>query len=78
MSATTKERWKKEIDCLVSVTDYIVEFVTTQQKSKDGSIIEVTKTQLMNLFFITHFLITIVDQLCSVGNGDTAKERPSS
>ncbi|XP_047946717.1 rho guanine nucleotide exchange factor 8-like isoform X1 [Salvia hispanica] len=45
MSATTKERWKKEIDCLVSVTDYIVEFVTTQQKSKDGSIIEVMVTQ---------------------------------
>ncbi|KAL1547638.1 rho guanine nucleotide exchange factor 8-like [Salvia divinorum] len=45
MSATTKERWTKEIECLVSITDYIVEFVTTQQKSKDGSIIEVMVTQ---------------------------------
>lgn len=32
----------------------------------------------MNLFLLIHFLITIVDQLCSIGNGDAAKERSSS
>lgn len=42
MSADRKARWKKEIDWLLSVTDYIVEFVPSQQKSKDGTSMEVT------------------------------------
>lgn len=41
MSVKRKERWKKEIDWLLSVTDYIVEFVPSQQKTKDGSKMEV-------------------------------------
>uniref|UniRef100_M1B9T4 Pollen-specific kinase partner protein n=1 Tax=Solanum tuberosum TaxID=4113 RepID=M1B9T4_SOLTU len=40
MSQKRKERWRKEIDWLLSVTDYIVEFVPGQQKSKDGTNME--------------------------------------
>ncbi|GER52693.1 Rop guanine nucleotide exchange factor [Striga asiatica] len=36
MAPDTKARWKKEIDWLLSVTDYIVEFAPTKQTSKDG------------------------------------------
>lgn len=41
MSPDRKARWRKEIDWLLSVTDYIVEFVPSQQKSKDGTNMEV-------------------------------------
>ena len=40
MSEGRKTRWRKEIDLLLSVTDYIVEFVPSQQKSKDGTNME--------------------------------------
>lgn len=40
MSVERKARWRKEIDLLLSVTDYIVEFVASQQKSKDGTNME--------------------------------------
>ncbi|XP_057425356.1 rop guanine nucleotide exchange factor 12-like isoform X1 [Lotus japonicus] len=36
-----KARWRKEIDWLLSVTDYVVVMVPTQQKSKDGSSMEI-------------------------------------
>ncbi|CAL5438387.1 unnamed protein product [Camellia sinensis] len=54
MSADRKARWKKEIDWLLSVTDYIVELVPSQQKSKDGTSMEIMLTQqrrdlLMNI-----------------------------
>ncbi|KAK6158933.1 hypothetical protein DH2020_006247 [Rehmannia glutinosa] len=45
MSVERKARWKKEIDWLLSVTDYIVEFVPSQQKSKDGTNMEIMVTQ---------------------------------
>uniref|UniRef100_A0A0V0IKA0 Putative rho guanine nucleotide exchange factor 8-like n=1 Tax=Solanum chacoense TaxID=4108 RepID=A0A0V0IKA0_SOLCH len=45
MSEERKGRWKKEINWLLSVSDYIVEFVPSQQKSKDGTNIEVMVTQ---------------------------------
>ncbi|EPS71328.1 hypothetical protein M569_03429, partial [Genlisea aurea] len=45
MSPDRKSRWKKEIDWLLSVTDYIVEFVPSQQKAKDGSTMEIMVTQ---------------------------------
>ncbi|XP_073154620.1 rho guanine nucleotide exchange factor 8-like [Henckelia pumila] len=45
MSVERKERWKKEVDWLLSVTDYIVEFVPSQQKSKDGTEMEIMLTQ---------------------------------
>lgn len=41
MSEDRKAKWKKEIDLLLSVTDYIVEFVPSQQKAKDGTNMEV-------------------------------------
>lgn len=50
MSEKGKTRWKKEIDWLLSVTDYIVEFVPSQQKSKDGSNMEVIVPATSSLF----------------------------
>ncbi|XP_074372037.1 rop guanine nucleotide exchange factor 12-like isoform X2 [Apium graveolens] len=54
MDPDRKVRWKKEVDWLLSVTDYIVEFVPSQQKSKDGTTMEIMITQqrrdlLMNI-----------------------------
>ncbi|XP_059638141.1 rho guanine nucleotide exchange factor 8-like [Cornus florida] len=54
MAADRKARWRKEIDWLLSVTDNIVEFVPSQQKSKDGTNMEIMVTQqrrdlLMNI-----------------------------
>lgn len=44
MSAERKARWRKEIEWLLSVTDHIVEFVPSQQKSKDGTNMEIMVT----------------------------------
>lgn len=54
MASERKLRWKKEIDWLLSVTDYIVEFVPSQQVAKDGKNMEIMVTQqrrdlLMNI-----------------------------
>jgi len=46
MPPERKARWRKEIDWLLSVTDYVVEMVPTQQKAKDGSSMEVKKPTL--------------------------------
>lgn len=54
MSADRKARWRKEIDWLLCVTDYIVEFVPSQQKSKDGTQMEVKNG---NFLFISLSLI---------------------
>lgn len=43
MPPERKARWKREIDWLLSVTDYIVEFVPIKQKSKDGIEMEVIR-----------------------------------
>ncbi|XP_072964608.1 rho guanine nucleotide exchange factor 8 [Typha angustifolia] len=40
-----KARWRKEVDWLLSVTDHIVEFVPTRQRSDDGSSMEIMSTQ---------------------------------
>ncbi|KAI3771518.1 hypothetical protein L6452_02683 [Arctium lappa] len=40
-----KKRWRKQVEWLLSVTDYIVEFVPSQQSAKDGSNIEIMVTQ---------------------------------
>ncbi|ESW07669.1 hypothetical protein PHAVU_010G148900 [Phaseolus vulgaris] len=45
MPPERKARWRKEIDWLLSVTDYIVEMVPVQQKNKDGSMMEVMTTR---------------------------------
>nr|GEY39833.1 Rho guanine nucleotide exchange factor 8-like [Tanacetum cinerariifolium] len=41
MAEDRKRRWRREVGWLLSVTDYIVEFVPSQQTSKDGSNMEV-------------------------------------
>ncbi|KAL5756075.1 hypothetical protein ACOSP7_020500 [Xanthoceras sorbifolium] len=45
MPAERKARWRREIDWLLCVTDYIVEFVPSQQKAKDGSSMEIMVTK---------------------------------
>ncbi|XP_057454314.1 rop guanine nucleotide exchange factor 12-like isoform X2 [Lotus japonicus] len=45
MPPERKARWRKEIDWLLSVTDYVVEMVPTQQKAKDGSSMEIMTTR---------------------------------
>lgn len=56
MPAERKAKWKKEIECLLSVTDHIVEFVPSQQQSKDGTYMEVTALSLYVLPFLLHHL----------------------
>lgn len=36
-----KAMWRREMACLLSVTDYIVEFIPTLQTLHDGTVIEV-------------------------------------
>ncbi|OIW17141.1 hypothetical protein TanjilG_21118 [Lupinus angustifolius] len=45
MPPERKARWRKEIDWLLSVNDYIVEMVPSQQLSKDGTIMEIMTTR---------------------------------
>ncbi|KAK9677103.1 hypothetical protein RND81_11G121400 [Saponaria officinalis] len=45
MAAETRARWRKEIDWLTSVTDHIVEFVPSQQKSANGTCMEIMTTR---------------------------------
>ncbi|KAJ8440027.1 hypothetical protein Cgig2_020515 [Carnegiea gigantea] len=45
LSPENKARWKKEINWLLSVTDYIVELVPTQQMSSSGICMEVMTTK---------------------------------
>jgi len=57
MPPERKARWRKEIDWLLSVTDYIVEMVPVQQKNKDGTIMEVALSPSLCLFIILPFTI---------------------
>ncbi|KAK8551229.1 hypothetical protein V6N12_039880 [Hibiscus sabdariffa] len=45
MTPDRKARWRKEIDWLLSVADHIVELVPSQQKSKDGTNMEIMVTK---------------------------------
>ncbi|PPD96109.1 hypothetical protein GOBAR_DD06896 [Gossypium barbadense] len=45
MAPETKARWRKEMDWLLSVTDHIVEFVPSQQKTKNGTNMEIMVTR---------------------------------
>ncbi|XP_012468089.1 rho guanine nucleotide exchange factor 8 isoform X2 [Gossypium raimondii] len=45
MAPETKARWRKEMDWLLSVTDHIVEFVPSQQKTKNGTNVEIMVTR---------------------------------
>lgn len=42
MAAERRARWRREIDWLLSVTNYVVEFAPSQQKNKDGTDMEVS------------------------------------
>jgi hypothetical protein len=41
LKAEKKAMWKREMNCLMSVCDYIVEFAPTAQYLDDGTIVEV-------------------------------------
>ncbi|TYI17179.1 hypothetical protein ES332_A07G005800v1 [Gossypium tomentosum] len=45
MAPETKARWRKEMDWLLSVTDHIVELVPSQQKTKNGTNMEIMVTR---------------------------------
>lgn len=68
MSAERKARWRKEIDWLLSVSDHIVEFVPSQQKTKDGSTVEVQKT-ISILLPLHYHLITEILVRSNLSNG---------
>lgn len=53
MAPEQKARWTKEIDWLLSVADFIVEFVPSRQVAEDGSTMEVSKESPTPIF-ITH------------------------
>ncbi|KAK1601669.1 hypothetical protein QYE76_018019 [Lolium multiflorum] len=44
MAPDTKERWKKEVGWLLSVSDHIVEFVPTRQTAENGTTMEIMST----------------------------------
>lgn len=46
---------RKEIEWLLSVSDHIVEFVPSHQKTKDGSTVEVQKT--ISILIPLHYLL---------------------
>ncbi|GMI94818.1 ROP (rho of plants) guanine nucleotide exchange factor 9 [Hibiscus trionum] len=48
MAPETKARWRREMDWFLSVTDHIVEFVPSQQKTKDGTSMEIMVTRQRN------------------------------
>ncbi|KAF9615419.1 hypothetical protein IFM89_023080, partial [Coptis chinensis] len=48
MSPERRAKWRKEIDWLLSVTDNIVEFVPSQQTSKNGISMEIMVTRQRN------------------------------
>lgn len=70
MSADRKKRWRKEIDWLLCVSDYIVEFVPSQQKSKDGSNMEVQSLPFSSLSFTHTLTHTHMGALCNISHLD--------
>ncbi|CAL4970064.1 unnamed protein product [Urochloa decumbens] len=44
MAPDTKERWKREVGWLLSVTDHIVEFVPSRQTAENGTVMEIMST----------------------------------
>ncbi|KAF3542943.1 hypothetical protein DY000_02004987 [Brassica cretica] len=68
MPQDRQARWKKEIDWLLSVTDHIVEFVPSQQTSKDGVCTEIMVTRqrgdlLMNIPTLRKLDTMLIDTL---------------
>lgn len=77
MPAERKAKWRKEIDWLLSVTDYIVEMVPSQQKSKDGSSMEVQNPLPLSISFLLSSIFTnkIIYFDWSIDNDHTTKNR---
>lgn len=75
MAPETKARWRKEMDWLLSVTDHIVELVPSQQKTKNGTNMEVTyNSQIFELVLPFHYmnsqqLVSNLDRLWSRDKG---------
>ncbi|XP_057768135.1 rho guanine nucleotide exchange factor 8-like isoform X3 [Salvia miltiorrhiza] len=73
MSEDRKARWVREVGWLVSVTDYIVEFVASEQKGKDGTNMEIMVTQqrkdlLMNIPALRKLDTMLLDTLDNFKN----------
>ena len=51
MAPDTKERWKREVGWLLSVTDHVVEFVPTRQTAENGTTMEVLFLSFFLFFF---------------------------
>ncbi|MFS7916853.1 putative PRONE domain, Rop guanine nucleotide exchange factor [Helianthus anomalus] len=54
MKEDSKKRWRKEVDWVLSLTNYISEFVPVQHTARDGSNMEIMVTKqrkdlLMNI-----------------------------
>ncbi|KAL3829665.1 hypothetical protein ACJIZ3_018467 [Penstemon smallii] len=53
-----KLMWKREMNCLLSVCDYIVEFSPTLQNLKDGTTLEVKTLSIFDLILPFFFVMT--------------------
>lgn len=71
MAADQKARWQKEIDWLLSVADYIVEFVPSQQMSDNGTCMEV-RNPAFSALLVVLFSFTVPIQLSSDAYHSTA------
>ncbi|EOA32514.1 hypothetical protein CARUB_v10015794mg [Capsella rubella] len=68
MPQDRQARWRKEVDWLLSVTDHIVEFVPSQQMSKEGVCTEIMVTRqrgdlLMNIPALRKLDAMLIDTL---------------
>ena len=59
MAPDTKERWKREVGWLLSVTDHVVEFVPTRQTAENGTTMEV----LFLSFFLSSDIVSSIHAL---------------
>ncbi|KAJ6338160.1 hypothetical protein OIU76_007771 [Salix suchowensis] len=58
-----KSMWKREMDCLLSVCDYIVEFVPKSQNSRDGTTLEVMESRPRSDIYINLPALTKLDAM---------------
>ena len=68
MSEENKTRWRRESDCLLAVTDHIVEFIPTKQKGKDGTIMEVMSTRQRADLFLNIPILRRLDAMLIVSS----------
>ncbi|KAJ6404547.1 hypothetical protein OIU84_012674 [Salix udensis] len=58
-----KSMWKREMDCLLSVCDYIVELVPKSQNSRDGTTLEVMESRPRSDIYINLPALTKLDEM---------------